>query len=89
MEPVKYTEVVAKDEKIVVSKKWRFNWQDAKAMLYGFAKYYSIPIIYLLEEVRRGATWEEIKRSIYTIVIMQAISFFTKLRDERKYVVEK
>lgn len=90
MEPVKLTEVVAKDEKVVVSKAWsKPIWEDYKAWGMNAIKYSSPVILMVLVSIQAGKTWDEIKLAVYGILLQNAINIFSKFASEQRYVVQK
>lgn len=90
MEPVKLTEVVSKDEKVVVSKSWTAPiWEDYKAWGMNALKYSSPIILMILTAIQAGQTWEEIKLAVYGLILQNAINIFSKFASEQRYVVQK
>ena len=85
----KLTEVVNKDQKIIVSGKREFNWQDAKEWGMNALKYSSPVLLMILLALQSGKTWEEISIAVYGLILQNAINIVTKWSGEARYVVDK
>lgn len=85
----KLTEIVEKNQKVVVSDKKQITKEDLMAWFSNFKKYSAPAILVGLLALQAGKSWEEISWLMYGVLLQNAINIVSKWIGESRYVVDK
>jgi len=83
------TEIIHKNEKVVISAENKLIWEDVKRAAQN-ALWFATPLLLLaLYGLQQGREWKEILPLVYGAAIQLAIDLLKKWQSAKAYVVEK